>query len=206
MEGKKMKEHHQGFFSDTRIFWGLIIIIIGALLLLNNIDAFDLGDFIADFWPVILILLGLRLILRRNHDKETSTHIAGDRDIVSESNDAFYSNVFGDFDVAINSKDFQSGKINNVFGDAEVDLTNLKITSGEKQLQISGVFGDIKVATPKHVPFFIRASIVAGDIKIMGEKRSGFSVEKTYKSEGYDSAQNRLNIYISHVFGDIKVR
>jgi lia operon protein LiaF len=201
-----MSEHyHSGFFGDRRIFWGLIIIAIGVLLLLNNIDAFDFGDFIADFWPVLLILLGLRLILRTKHDKETTTHVAGDRDIVAESNEAFYSNVFGDFDVVIKSKDFQSGKINNVFGDAEVDLTNLDITSGEKNLNISGVFGDIKVTVPKKVPFFIRASIVAGDIKIMGEKRSGFSIEKTYKSEGYDSAQNRLNIYISHVFGDIKV-
>jgi len=201
-----MREHyHSGFFSNGRILWGLIIIIIGILLLLNNIDAFDLDDFIADFWPVILILLGLRLILRSKHDKEMTTHIAGDRDIVSESNEAFYSNVFGDFDVAIKAKDFQSGKINNVFGDAEIDLTNLEIASGEKNLNISGVFGDIKVAAPKQVPFFIRASIVAGDIKIMAEKRSGFSIETTYQSEGYDTSTNRLNIYISHVFGDIKV-
>ena len=134
-----------------------------------------------------------------------STHIASDRDIVSESNEAFHSNVFGDFDVSINSKDFQTGKINNVFGDVEVDLANVEIISGEKKLNINGVFGDIKVTAPKKVPFFIRASIVAGDIKIMGEKRSGFSVEKTYKSEGYDTASNRLNIYVSHVFGDIKV-
>ena len=201
-----MSEHyHRRSYGDRRIFWGLIIIGIGVLLLLNNIDAFDIGDFIADFWPVLLILLGLRLILRRKHDKETTSHVVKDRDIVAESNEAYYSNVFGDFDVAINSKDFQSGKINNVFGDADVDLTNLDITSGEKKLNISGVFGDIKVNVPKKVPFFIRASIVAGDIKVMGEKRSGFSIEKTYKSEGYDSARNRLNIYISHVFGDIKV-
>jgi predicted membrane protein len=201
-----MREHsHREFFSNTSIFWGLIIIIIGILFLLNNLDAFDLGDFIADFWPVILILIGLRLMLRRKHDEKMTSHIAGDKDIVSESNEAFYSNVFGDFDVAINSKDFQSGKINNVFGDVEVDLTNLNITSGEKKLHVSGVFGDIKVAAPKNVPFFIRASIVAGDIKMMGEKRSGFSVEKTYKSDGYDTAENRLNIYVSHVFGDIKV-
>ena len=142
-----MSEHyHSGFFSDRRIFWGLIIIIIGVLLLLNNIDAFDLGDFIADFWPVLLILLGLRLILRTKHDEETSSHVVKDRDIVAESNEAYYSNVFGDFDVAIISKDFQSGKINNVFGDAEVDLTNLDITSGEKKLNISGVFGDNNTA------------------------------------------------------------
>ncbi len=201
-----MREYdHSSFFKDSRIFGGLIIIVIGVLLLLNNIGTFDLGDFIADYWPVILILLGVRLILRTKQHREETTHIAGDRDIVSESNEAFYSNVFGDFDVAIKSKDFQSGRISNVFGDAEVDLTNLKITSGERDLNISGVFGDIKVAAPKQVPFYVKGNIVAGDIKLMGEKHSGFSIQREYKSEGYDKAKNRLNIYISHVFGDIKV-
>lgn len=206
MKGKKMREHYRnGLFFNSRILWGLVIIFIGVLLLLNNSDALDLGDFIANYWPVILILLGLRLILRAKPENKTTTHLAGDRDIVSESNEAFYSNVFGDFDVTIKSPDFQSGKINNVFGDAEIDLTNLNVTSGEKHINISGVFGDIKVATPKQVPFFIKASLVAGDIKLMGEKHSGFSIERSYKSDNYDSASNRLNIYISHVFGDIKV-
>ncbi len=199
------EQYHRGFLNNSQIIWGLIIIIIGVLLLLHNIRVFDIGDFIADYWPVILILSGLWLILRRNDEKEWTTQFAVDRNIVSESNEALYSNVFGDFDVAIKAKDFQSGKINNVFGDAEIDLTNLDITSGEKDMNISGVFGDIKVATPKQVPFFIKANVVAGDIKLLGEKHSGFSIERAYKSDGYESAKNRLNIYISHVFGDIKV-
>jgi len=200
------RHYYEGYFSNSRVIGGVIIIVIGIILLLNNLDAFDLGEFIADFWPVLLILLGLRLILRRKkHYRKMNTGVVGEKDIVCESSDAFYSNVFGDMEVSIVSEDFQTGKINNVFGDVEVDLDKLNITSGDKKLQLSGVFGDIKVSAPKKVPFLIKANIVAGDIKIMGEKRGGFSVEKTYKSDGYDSAENRLNIYISHVFGDIKV-
>lgn len=199
------RHYHEGFFGNTRILWGIIIIIIGLLLLLNNMEAIDLGDFISDYWPLILIIAGLYLIFRRKTHYKTERGIAGDKDIVCESSEAFYSNVFGDVDVSIVTEDFQTGKINNVFGDMEIDLDKINITSGEKKLDIGGVFGDIKVSTPKNVPFLIRANIVAGDIKIMGEKRGGFSIEKTYKSEGYDSATNRLNVHISHVFGDIKV-
>jgi len=201
-----MEKHDQGGnFSRTRVIWGVVIIVIGIILLLNNIDALDLGEFIADYWPVLLIILGFSLMLKRRNHQKMSTSLAGDKDIVCESNEAYYSNVFGDFHVAIASSDFQTGKVNNVFGDVKVDLENLNITSGEKKLDLSGVFGDIKVSVPKKVPFFIKANIVAGDIKIMGEKRSGFSVEKIYKSENYDTSENRLNIFISHVFGDIKV-
>lgn len=197
--------YHEGFFSNSKIITGIIIIVIGVLLLFNNIDVIDIWDFIADYWPVLLILLGLRLIFRRKRHTTTHESFAGDQDIRSEASEANYSHVFGDFDVTIASQDFQNGKISNVFGDADIDLGQMNIISGEKILQISGVFGDIKVSAPKKVPFLVKANILAGDIKIMGEKRDGFSIEKTYKSEGYDSAANRLKIYISHVFGDIKV-
>lgn len=197
--------YHEGFFSNSKIIVGIVIIMIGVLLLFHNIDVFDIWDILADYWPLLLILLGLHLIFKRKHPSARYESFAGDQDIRSESSEANYSHVFGDFDVAIVTQDFQSGRISNVFGDADIDLEKLDIVSGEKTLQISGVFGDIKVAAPRKIPFLVKASILAGDLKIMGEKHDGFSIEKTYRSEGYDSAVNRLNIYISHVFGDIKV-
>jgi len=199
------KYYYEGSFSNSKIIIGIIIIVIGVLLLFNNFKVIDIKNFIADYWPVLLILLGIWLIFRRKHYTTRYESFAGDQDIRSESSEANYSHVFGDFDVAIVTQDFQSGSVSNVFGDADIDLEQLNVSSGEKTLQISGVFGDIKVSAPKKVPFFVKANILAGDIKIMGEKREGFSIDKTYKSDGYDSATNRLNIHISHVFGDIKV-
>lgn len=59
--------------SDKPSLWGaLALIVIGGLLLLNNLGliCFDLSDII-DFWPVILILLGLKMAIRGNRkDKE----------------------------------------------------------------------------------------------------------------------------------------
>lgn len=37
------------------IFWGAIIILLGILLLINNLTGIDIGKF---FWPLLLILLG----------------------------------------------------------------------------------------------------------------------------------------------------
>jgi hypothetical protein len=37
--------------------WGLVLIVIGAILLLHNIN-FDVWDFIARLWPLILIAWG----------------------------------------------------------------------------------------------------------------------------------------------------
>lgn len=202
-----MEQHYyEGYFSNTRLIWGVIIILIGGVLLLHTLDAINVGRLVKDFWPLIFVITGLYLLLKRPHYRRISSDIIGDKSMVCESDEAFYSNIFGEVELKITSPNFQTGRIHNVFGEMEIDLEDLTIASGEKVLHLSGVFGDIKVAVPKKVPFFIKANLLAGDIKILGQKRSGFSIDHTYKSEGYDTAENRLTILISHVFGDIKVR
>ncbi|MDH5383113.1 MAG: cell wall-active antibiotics response protein [Candidatus Aminicenantes bacterium] len=42
-----------------RIFSGLLIIAIGVIFLLANMDRLDFGDFISTYWPMILIFIGL---------------------------------------------------------------------------------------------------------------------------------------------------
>lgn len=194
--------HH----ADQRktIFWALIIILFGVLLLLNNLNHIDLGDLLRDYWPVILIIVGISMILKREHH-HFDQRITGDKQFSTDSSTVEQSNVFGDLKVKINSKNFESGKLNTTFGDIVIDLENLDVSTGEKLLDIHGVFGDIKISLAKELPVLIRASVTAGDIKIFDQKVDGFSKELNYKSNNYESADKKLKIIISHVFGDIKV-
>jgi len=50
-----------------RFFWGLILIVIGALFLLNNLG-YSIGG-IGKWWPIILVLVGIRLIFRSSSPK-----------------------------------------------------------------------------------------------------------------------------------------
>ena len=56
-----------GSTSSTRhrFLWGILLIFIGLLFLFNNFDLFDIGDFIGTFWPLILIVIGVKIILGR---------------------------------------------------------------------------------------------------------------------------------------------
>ncbi len=45
--------------SSGRIFWGLIIMAVGVLLLLQQMDKLDFGDVVSRYWPLILILVGI---------------------------------------------------------------------------------------------------------------------------------------------------
>ena len=44
------------------VFWGIIIMVIGGILLLANFDIIDYGT-IFDFWPLIVIAIGVKLVM-----------------------------------------------------------------------------------------------------------------------------------------------
>lgn len=49
-----------------RIFTGLVIVLLGAIFLANNLGLVDVGS-VGRLWPVILILFGIGSIARPGH-------------------------------------------------------------------------------------------------------------------------------------------
>lgn len=43
----------------ARVFFGIVIVTFGALLLLDNLDVLDAGEIIGDWWPVVIIVGGI---------------------------------------------------------------------------------------------------------------------------------------------------
>jgi predicted membrane protein len=52
--------------TQGRIFWGILLILVGGLFLLDRMDWLDFGDLIGRFWPVVFILLGVSILLSNN--------------------------------------------------------------------------------------------------------------------------------------------
>jgi hypothetical protein len=53
-------------YRSGPIFWGLVLIGLGALFLAQQLSngRFDAGEFLRRWWPVLLVLLGLWLVLQ----------------------------------------------------------------------------------------------------------------------------------------------
>jgi hypothetical protein len=47
--------------AEGSVFWGLLLMAVGAIFLLSNFNLVEL-DRILDFWPVAVILIGLKII------------------------------------------------------------------------------------------------------------------------------------------------
>ena len=50
---------------------GIILVIVGALLLANNFDLLPVG-WVRQWWPLLLIVLGLVSIVRPQHGRRSS--------------------------------------------------------------------------------------------------------------------------------------
>jgi predicted membrane protein len=52
--------------NQSRIFWGLLLIVMGALFLFAQMDWWSFGHVVSRFWPVVFILLGISMLIGNN--------------------------------------------------------------------------------------------------------------------------------------------
>ncbi len=193
---------------------GVILVIFGVLLLLDQMNALDFGDVMSRFWPLILIAIGVKIILfpknkaadvhGRVEDAQFHDISSGESERVAE--DTFNeTKVFGDCRHRLTHPAFSGGRCSVTFGDIDINAAEMGVAPGQQTLYLNGVFGDVRLTLPSNVPVLVRANSAAGDINILGRKSEGLFIQKTYKSDDFDDAEDRLVIVASILFGDIKV-
>ena len=194
--------------------FGIVLILFGVLLLLDQMGIMDFGDVISTFWPLILILIGIKMIFfpgSRSRDASDAScvdaeraDVANDR-ILDEEKTAHHSRVIGDIRTQIDAKDFAGAKYSVTFGDVDIDASEMGISSGQRTLYVNTTFGDIRLHLLQSVPCLIRATCTAGDVTLWDVRGSGLFVQRTFKTTDFDAATNRLIVVLTCVFGDIKV-
>ncbi len=196
-------------------WWGGILLVLGVLLLLENLDVLNIGDAIRDYWPALLILGGIWIIAQggaRSHPAPaTASSSRGEHqifgDINARENAEFitYSTVFGDSRITAQSSQFQGGAVSSVFGDCTIDCTAAVFAGGEQVIRISGVFGDIRVILPAGTVYALGAHTMFGSIHAGDIHRDGISSTVSHRPPDYDQAHTKVRLDLSAVFGDIEV-
>lgn len=120
---------------------GLIFIAIGGIFLLDELDIFYFRDFWHVFWPLLVIVIGLSLILRRNNASKKKT---GEQAI--DYLDDFA--VFGGREKVVDSANFKGGKITALFGGSTIDLRNAILADGENEIDVFIMFGGTEILVP----------------------------------------------------------
>jgi uncharacterized integral membrane protein len=49
---------------SNKAFWGIVFVLFGLLFLARNLGYIDLHYTVRTYWPVIVILIGLNIVVR----------------------------------------------------------------------------------------------------------------------------------------------
>lgn len=204
--------------TNRNLWWGLLLIVLGLMFLLDNMNMLDFGQVVRTWWPALLIIWGLSVLLSRSRVSMASTgeatatppsptgeikEVFEDRRENPDVDHLGYSSVFGDLSLRPVSASFRGGNVSTTFGDTTIDLTSATLADGENQLKLSGVFGDVRIMLAPSMPYRIHGQSLFGAIQVAGQKRDGFSASLVIESPEYSSASKKLNIDVSQVFGEI---
>jgi predicted membrane protein len=97
-------------------FAGVLLILVGSIFLASDIFYFSVGDLFADFWPLILVLLGLYIIFQRDHRRshhKKRKFAVGEKESAADFIDEV-TIISGK--TTVTSKNFKGGKSTTIFG------------------------------------------------------------------------------------------
>jgi predicted membrane protein len=120
-------------------FAGAILMLAGTLLLLNYLGVVRFH--LHDWWPLLLILLGISIIWR-GYDRAR----LGD---VDPNSTVSAIAVLGGVERTCNSQDFRGGDLTAFMGGCVVDLRKADMKVGEAVIQTFAFWGGIEIKVPE---------------------------------------------------------
>ena len=148
----------------------LVFLIVGILLLLSARDIISfalLGRLIV---PIILVLLGLIIIFKRDDKGFKNFKIEDTEEIVA---------TFSEQNVKVEDE-LISKSVSSVFGKVVLDLSDAKLKK-ETYLKVEAVFGSIYITVPENVDVKVKSSAIFGSIDNKSKEKNA---TKTIYIEG----------------------
>jgi predicted membrane protein len=139
-------------------FAGIIFTLIGLALLSDKLDLLSFR--LWDFWPLVIVLIGLSLIWR-SFERHTTP-----RANMSPSTDpgATISGIafMSGFKRTSNSQDFRGGELTAIMGGCEIDLRQATIKDGDAVLDVFAFWGGIELKVPLDWSVVVEATPLLG--------------------------------------------
>ena len=118
-------------------FTGILVFLFGSLLLLNNLGYLHFGFW--DFWPLLLVLVGVNMVWLAFQSKVRS-------DDSSKTVSGFA--ILGGVEKTCNSPDFRGGELTALMGGCELDLRHASIEEDQAVLNVHALMGGIEILVP----------------------------------------------------------
>jgi predicted membrane protein len=175
-------------FSRYIISWQMLLIVIGlfnlarkaytAAVILISIGLFFLIDFPdnfrENFWPAIIILVGVTFILQWRRAPGHHHHHQGE-EYTNSTDYLDETAIFGGRTLSVVSDSFKGGKITSIFGGSKINLLYAKPAPG-CTIDVANIFGGTKIIVPEDWNVKIEVVPIFGGFD---DKRSASVISRT---------------------------
>jgi predicted membrane protein len=124
---------------------GLILIAIGSVFLATDIFNLSVRDVVRLIIPVVLIIAGLFLLLRRETYSSRDLNIPDNANLNDYLNDV---SIFGGGEKRIRTQNFKGGRLTAIFGGSEIDLRGSDMAPGVNAIDMLCLFGGVSLRIP----------------------------------------------------------
>ncbi len=180
----------------SKLFWpgsagsrfsGLLLIFIGGWLQLEILDV--VYHSIWDFWPLLLVLLGIRLVWRGL--------FGGRRRVASDSASTVNAvAVMGGVNRVSTSPDFRGGDMIAFMGGCEADLRQAKIAAGPAVIDAFAFWGGVEIRVPEDWTVIIQGFPFLG----------GYEDSTRQRAADYGQVRQELVVKGFAIMGGVEVK
>lgn len=178
------------------MFWAVLFISVGVILLVQTVFKIDL-PVMRILFGVFLIYMGLKVIFGSFGQRMSYFKV---HTVSSDTESIFTQN-----NMKAKGSDGQiNKKFSTVFGSSKLDLRGLSAEELSHEIKIDSAFGRTQVLTDSNTP--IKAEIDTGfaGVTIRGQKISSFG-ETFFQTSDYSVDKPALKLNIDAAFGEVIV-
>ena len=174
----------------TKIFWGGLIVLFGLSIIINAVFKINF-PFFKVFVSLVIIYIGFKMLFggfgfkMNNNGEENSTVFSSTRIQVEK--------IDGNLE------------FNSVFGSQILDFRNVTSIADEAEIEISAVFGGVKVYLPENVTLKMKANSAFGSVKSPNGEVTNFGEARKTISKGGEH-EKTVYLEVNAVFGSVDMR
>jgi len=169
---------------------GSILIGLGVVFLGRNagIFNFDMDYFWRGFWPVIIILIGISLLSKNQHND--SQHLA----------------IMGSVEQNKSGWELKSGEYTAIMGGVELDIRKANFSENEVSLVLTAIMGGITLIVPEDVGIICKGTSILGGIDILGKGSGGIIGSTNTQIGDSQSASKMLKLNCTCIMGGLEIK
>ena len=141
---------------------GVILVAVGGYWFLSRYSDFQVRYWLTEYWPILLILFGIYIILKRDGHRNVRSPDGMDHDNKMDIDYIDEVAILGGGRKVLNSTNFKGGKVTTVLGGVDIDLHECSLAEGTNFIDLTTIFGGVDLIVPKDWKIIVNVTSIFG--------------------------------------------